>query len=217
MCFDVDSTVCSDEGIDELAAFLGCGEAVAALTASAMGGSLPFQDALAGRLALMRPSAAALDAFLLSRPPPLTPGVADLVATLHARGTSVCLVSGGFTQMIYPVADALRIPRSRVYANTILFGDDGSYAGFDRSALTSRSGGKAAAVAAIRSGAPGGASPLVMVGDGATDAEARAPGGADAFVCFTGVISRPSVVAVADWVVGSFDELMQPLQQTNDK
>ena len=27
-CFDVDSTVCTDEGIDELAAFCGAGEAV---------------------------------------------------------------------------------------------------------------------------------------------------------------------------------------------
>lgn len=35
VCFDVDSTVCVDEGIDELAAFMGAGEAVAALTAKA--------------------------------------------------------------------------------------------------------------------------------------------------------------------------------------
>lgn len=28
VCFDVDSTVCRDEGIDELAKFLGCGEAI---------------------------------------------------------------------------------------------------------------------------------------------------------------------------------------------
>ena len=32
VCFDVDSTVCTTEGIDELAAFLGVGEQVAAVT-----------------------------------------------------------------------------------------------------------------------------------------------------------------------------------------
>lgn len=32
VCFDVDSTVCKDEGIDELAEFCGAGEAVAAWT-----------------------------------------------------------------------------------------------------------------------------------------------------------------------------------------
>ena len=31
VCFDVDSTVCTDEGIDELAAFLDVGEQVAKL------------------------------------------------------------------------------------------------------------------------------------------------------------------------------------------
>lgn len=33
MCFDVDSTVCVDEGIDELAEFCGAGKAVAEWTA----------------------------------------------------------------------------------------------------------------------------------------------------------------------------------------
>lgn len=32
VCFDVDSTLCEDESIDEIAAFLGVGEQVAALT-----------------------------------------------------------------------------------------------------------------------------------------------------------------------------------------
>ena len=32
VCFDVDSTVITSEGIDDLAAFLGCGEKVAELT-----------------------------------------------------------------------------------------------------------------------------------------------------------------------------------------
>jgi phosphoserine phosphatase len=32
VCFDVDSTLCTDESIDELAAFLGVGDAVVELT-----------------------------------------------------------------------------------------------------------------------------------------------------------------------------------------
>ncbi|KAF4356980.1 hypothetical protein F8388_015956 [Cannabis sativa] len=41
VCFDVDSTVCVDEGIDELAEFCGAGKAVAEWTARAMSGSVP--------------------------------------------------------------------------------------------------------------------------------------------------------------------------------
>ncbi|KAJ8551710.1 hypothetical protein K7X08_021725 [Anisodus acutangulus] len=39
---------------------------------------------------------------------------------------------------------------------------------------------------------------LVMIGDGATDLEARMPGGADLFVCYGGVQLRESVAAKAD-------------------
>ena len=40
--------------------------------------------------------------------------------------------------MINPVADMLKIPRHRIYANNLLFKDDGSFAGFDPEELTSR-------------------------------------------------------------------------------
>ncbi|KAL0384860.1 UNVERIFIED_CONTAM: Phosphoserine phosphatase, chloroplastic [Sesamum radiatum] len=53
VCFDVDSTVCVDEGIDELAEFCGAGKAVAEWTARAMSGSVPFEQALAARLSLL--------------------------------------------------------------------------------------------------------------------------------------------------------------------
>merc|ERR1712054_578758 len=42
VCFDVDSTVCTDEGIDELAAFMGKGEEVAEWTMKAMNGNVSF-------------------------------------------------------------------------------------------------------------------------------------------------------------------------------
>lgn len=114
--------------------------------------------------------------------------------------------------MIFPVADLLGLPRDHVFANTILFDAAGKYAGFDREAFTSRSGGKArgregrlidashsARPASVRGrGEDDGAAArargqaraiealkakhgyktLVMIGDGATDLEARRPGGA---------------------------------------
>ncbi|KAK9845936.1 hypothetical protein WJX81_006457 [Elliptochloris bilobata] len=209
VCFDVDSTLCEDESIDELAAFQGLGAEVAALTASAMGGTVLFEVALAARLDLMRPSAATLAAFLAAHPPRLTPGIPELVARLQARGADVFLVSGGFRAIIDPIADLLAIPRDHVYANTILFQEDGSYAGFDCAELTSHSGGKATAARQIR--AHYGYAPLVMVGDGATDAEARQPGGADAFIGYGGAVRRPAVAAAADWYVLSIQPLLDAL------
>ena len=212
VCFDVDSTVCVDEGIDELASFKRVGQAVAALTASAMGGSVPFEVALSQRLDLIRPSSADVTAFLASHPPRLSPGIAELVTSLHARDVHVYLVSGGFTQMIHPVADLLGVPRARVLANTLLFDPaTGAYADFDRTAYTSRSGGKAAAIQVIR-GWDASRVPVVMIGDGATDLEARRPGGADCFIGYGGIAQRAKVVAEADWFVTSFEPLMEALR-----
>eukprot|EP00270_Netrium_digitus_P006030 TRINITY_DN1816_c0_g1_i2.p1 TRINITY_DN1816_c0_g1~~TRINITY_DN1816_c0_g1_i2.p1 ORF type:complete len:296 (+),score=62.15 TRINITY_DN1816_c0_g1_i2:33-890(+) len=169
VCFDVDSTVCTDEGIDELAAFCGAGEAVASWTARAMVGSVPFEEALAARLDIIRPSAADLNNFLLSRPPRLTPGISLLVGVLHAADKAVYLVSGGFRQMINPVAEILNVPPENVFANKLLFARDGTFAGFDGSEPTSRSGGKAEVIRRIKG--DHGYKLLVMVGDGATDLE----------------------------------------------
>ena len=54
VCFDVDSTVCIDEGLDELAAYCGVGKEVEDLTIQAMGGSMPFEAALHDRHAVER-------------------------------------------------------------------------------------------------------------------------------------------------------------------
>jgi hypothetical protein len=60
---------------------------------------------------------------------------------LHKQGTVVYLVSGGFQNMIKPIALDLHIPQDNIYANEILFDAKGKYIGFDRTAPTSASGG----------------------------------------------------------------------------
>ena len=115
VCFDVDSTVVTTEGIDDLAAYLGCGDKVASLTAQAMGGSMPFHEALALRLGAMQPSKQQLTDMLAKEPLQLTPGVADLISTLHARTKDVYFVSGGTRYSPSPAhALTLRVYRSFV-------------------------------------------------------------------------------------------------------
>jgi len=213
VCFDVDSTVCNEEGIDVLAEICGAGDAVAELTRNAMGGSMPFHEALEARLALMTPSLAQVDEACEAVS--LSPRVDDLVTALSERGTAVFLVSGGFRQMINPIARTLGIPEDRVYANNLLFNERGEYAGFDPNEPTARAGGKARVVAQLK--ASYGLSPIVMVGDGATDMEARdgTEEGADAFVGFGGVVVREEVEKGADWFVMSHAELIAELEVTH--
>ena len=76
VCFDVDSTICVDEAIDELAHHLGVGAQVADLTRKAMNsGKVEFRDSLQMRLDAMKPSKQSLDSFIKRHPPRLTPGV----------------------------------------------------------------------------------------------------------------------------------------------
>lgn len=210
VCFDVDSTVCNEEGIDELAAVCGVGEEVAAFTKTAMEGTMKFEEALAARLEIMKPSKADIKRLFDSNPPSLTPGIAELVSTLHNKGKKVFLVSGGFRQMINPIADQLDIPHANIYANNLLFDEKtGEYTGFDGEEPTSRSGGKPKVVAALMK--EHGFKSLVMIGDGATDMEARPP--AAAFIGFGGVVVRPTVKAGADWFIVDFADLIEPLKE----
>lgn len=134
----------------------------------------------------------------------LSPGVDKLVEALHARGTAVFLVSGGFRLMIEPVAERLGVSVDNIYANTILFDDAGEYAGFDANEPTSADQGKPKALGAIKE--KFGYETMIMVGDGATDAQAKPP--ADAFVGFGGVVVREAVKDKACWFVRDFDAMI---------
>ena len=96
VCFDVDSTVCRDEGIDELAAYLGKAEEVAAWTKKAMDGGVSFREALSARLELIAPGKSDVDSYLAESEPKLSDGMVELAAALHQRNKKVFLVSGGF-------------------------------------------------------------------------------------------------------------------------
>ena len=86
-----------------------------------MSGDMKFEDALALRLSVMQPSASHVRQFLEQCPPTLTPWIPELVARLQSKQTAVYLISGGFRNIIYPIADALDIAREHVYANQLLF------------------------------------------------------------------------------------------------
>ena len=128
---------------------------------------------------------------------------------MQARGTRGFLVSGGFRQMIAPVAAAVGVAAEDVFANTLTFDADGSFRGHDPGEPTSRAGGKARVVAELK--ARHGFGKVVMIGDGATDLEARQPGAAAAFIGFGGNQRRQRVQEAADWFVDDFDELRAAL------
>src|SRR4051794_267150 len=106
--FDVDSTLVQGEVVDELAALAGVGDQVAKVTAATMRGELEFAASLRARVELLAGlPASALDE-VRSRLT-LTPGASTLLRTLRRLGCSIGLVSGGFTQIVEPLAAELEL------------------------------------------------------------------------------------------------------------
>jgi phosphoserine phosphatase len=178
-----------------------------------MGGNMSFREALHTRLSIIQPSRATIDQFNTTAHTThhlhLTPRIDELVTLLHARNVPVYLVSGGFRLIINPVADRLGIPRTRVYANSLLFDDTtGEYAGFSEAELTSESGGKGRVIETLKR--EHGYRNVIMVGDGATDLESCPP--ADGFIGFGGNVVREKVKQGSDWFVYSFSELIEHLK-----
>ena len=105
---DVDSTLIQNEVIDLIAEHAGVGEQVAQITEQAMAGELDFVAALRARVALLKGLPVSVLDEVRTRLQ-LTPGARTLCRTLNTLGYRVCLVSGGFAEVILPIADELGI------------------------------------------------------------------------------------------------------------
>jgi phosphoserine phosphatase len=106
LIMDVDSTLIQQEVIELLAAYAGKREEVAAVTEAAMRGELDFAQSLHARVAVLAGlPAGVVDAVRAEVR--LTDGAAELVAAFKAAGHAVAVVSGGFNQILRPIAEGL--------------------------------------------------------------------------------------------------------------
>jgi phosphoserine phosphatase len=184
---DMDSTIVTTETLDEIAAFAGLKEKIAAITARAMNGELDFREALVARVAMLEGlDVSALDATWAETP--IMPGAAELVATMRAHGALCCLASGGFTFFTGRVAAKLGFHEH--VSNTLLV-QDGKLTGRVAEPIFGRDG-KLATLTRLAGtrGLPMAAT--LAVGDGANDLDMiRAAGLGVAFR------AKPSVAAAA--------------------
>ena len=102
---DMDSTIIEQECIDELAEFVGKRSEISAITERAMRGELDFEDALKGRVRMLKGLKRAHLEQAFRERITLTPGAKTLVQTMRANGAFTALVSGGFTFFTECVSD----------------------------------------------------------------------------------------------------------------
>ncbi|WP_454932582.1 phosphoserine phosphatase SerB [Actinomyces oricola] len=108
LVMDVDSTLIEQEVIELLAERAGIRERVAAVTARAMRGELDFAASLRERVATLAGVPVSVFAEVLAEIR-LTPGAVELIDALHGRGCRVGVVSGGFEEVVVPLAERLGI------------------------------------------------------------------------------------------------------------
>ena len=103
---DMDMTIVDAETLDEVAAMLGMGEQIAAITARAMHGEIDFNTALRERISMLagQPEQVFHDVAQKIR---LNPGAKELLDGARAAGVHTVLISGGFAQVAEPVAAQL--------------------------------------------------------------------------------------------------------------
>lgn len=190
--FDCDSTLAAIEGIDELAGPRA--DEIRALTDAAMAGELPLEQVYGRRLALIRPSRAAVESLTEAYVRALVPDAREVVQALLWLGKEVRIVSGGLLPPVMGIGRRLGLDDGAVAAVGISFTEDGEYAGYDDESPLGQSGGKSRQLEEW--GLP---RPVLLVGDGATDAEARPA--VDAFAAYMGVVFRDRVAADAEFVL----------------
>lgn len=104
--FDVDSTLIEDEVIELLAGAAGKRAEVAEVTERAMRGELDFASSLKARVRTLTGLDESVIESTLGRIR-VTKGALELIEAIHAKGGKVGAVSGGFNQLLEPLAARL--------------------------------------------------------------------------------------------------------------
>lgn len=200
LVLDMDSTLITIEVIDELARRHGVGAEVAQVTERAMRGELDFEASLRARVQKLAglPEAALAQ---VGESLELSPGAAELITALQARGVLVAIASGGFSFAAERLRERLRLHAA--FSNQLEI-VDGRLTGRVLGAVVTAER-KAKVVHELA--AAGGFSPAeaIAVGDGANDRLMLAAAGVG--VAFR---AKPALAATADVTIdhGGLDRVL---------
>ena len=188
---DVDSTFIQQEAIELLAAKAGVLEQVATITASAMRGELDFEQSLRARVALLKGLPESVIGEV-QKEISLTDGAQELVTTLHDKGHSVSLVSGGFLDIIEPLIKSMSIKYYKANKLEIV---DGVLTGGLIGPIIDRAA-KGEALKEFATASSVDIENTVAIGDGANDLDMMAAAGVS--IAFN---AKPIVIDAADLAI----------------
>jgi D-3-phosphoglycerate dehydrogenase len=208
---DFDSTLTRVEAMDLLASISleGKPQKIAAenrikeLTDQGMNGEISFRDSLKDRLLLLEANKSHL--------PKLIKELKDQVSVSFSRNTEffkeysdkIYVISNGFKEYIEPIVTGLGVLPDHIFANELVFDNNGNVTGFDEKNPLSKDGGKAEVIRSLDLDGD-----IYVIGDGHNDYEIKAAGLANRFYAFTENVSREKVMEKADHIAPSLDEVL---------
>ncbi|MFZ9035916.1 MAG: HAD-IB family phosphatase [Francisellaceae bacterium] len=177
------------------------------LTDAGMSGQMPFDQALAARFSIARPTTAALSGFVERYcPDAITTGMLDLIQSLKSQGVAVFIISGGIEAAILPFARFLGIDQNHVFAVRLLWDSRGQFSAIDNSNGFASSKQEGARRICDRFKGRS-----VIIGDGMTDYALYHAGLVDDFIAYTEHVTRQPVVDVAPHIAKDVNRLKRIL------
>ena len=214
LILDFDSTIIKGESLDLLAetVFEGCSESnlkfqeIKKLTDDGMEGKISFQQSLYKRLRILELDQLHLNKSIKLVTKLISPSFKKNIDWLKRYRNNILIFSGGFKDMIKPVAIKLGLKKENIYANELIF-KNGKFNGVNEKSALSRSGGKLNQAKQL-----GLDKNLIVVGDGITDWEIKKLGDQVTFFAYTENVSRKNVVKKADFEANNFDEVVKYIE-----
>ena len=211
LILDFDSTIIKGESFDLLAetVFEDCSESnlkfqeIKKLTDDGMEGKISFQQSLYKRLRILELDQLHLNKSIKLVTKLISPSFKENIDWLKRYRDNILIFSGGFKDMIKPVAIKLGLKKENIYANELIF-KNGKFNGVNEKSALSRSGGKLNQAKQL-----GLDKNLIVVGDGITDWEIKKLGYQVTFFAYTENVSRKNVVKKADFKANNFDEVVK--------
>jgi D-3-phosphoglycerate dehydrogenase len=177
LIFDFDSTIVSIETFDHLIAKSIFSdnhqeqnarvEQIKKITDQAMSGKITFAESLQARFSSLKITKNELNSVNSEINNFITEGFIDLISEIK-NDYEIFIVSGGFLEIISPVAEEIGIKKENCFANNFIFQNE-LIIGFDKDNILAKNGGKIEIVKKILQ--QKNYQKIFMIGDGSTDLE----------------------------------------------
>lgn len=214
LIFDFDSTFIQVEALDVLCEIVhgnsNQGEAILKqiqeITNLGMEGKMSLKESLQKRLDLLQANRDNLEELIKQLKLKISSSVTRNALFFKQNPEDIYIISNGFKEIIVPIVQEFGIKPENVLANSFVFDNEGKIISFDETEELCENQGKALKIKSLNLDGE-----VIMIGDGYTDYETIQHGVVSKFYAFTENVQRQVVLALAEKVAPSLDEILYDL------